>query len=96
MTERKDKMKTEIKESLSQLSDNPKIQAAGAAFTTASGLGTVLNYLPDFLGIVATMTGILFTWVMIRKGRLDARKIKLEIKLMKQERICEKCKSNRR
>ena len=89
-------MKTGIKENLSQLSDNPKIQAAGATFTTASGLGTVLNYLPDFLGIVATMTGIMFTWVMIRKGRLDARKIKLEIKLMKQERICEKCKSNRR
>lgn len=89
-------MKPEMKESLVQLSNNPKIQAAGATFTTASGMGTFLNYLPDVLGVVATMTGIMFTWVMIRKGRLDAEKIRLEINLMEKERLCEACNSNRR
>ena len=89
-------MKPEMKDSLVQLSNNPKVQAFGATFTTASGMGTVLNYLPDALGVVATMTGIMFTWVMIRKGRLDAKKIRLEIKLMKKEHLCEACKDNRR
>jgi hypothetical protein len=89
-------MDHKLKQSIVELSDNPKIQAAGATFATASGMGTYLDYIPDMLGIIATTTGIILTWVMIRKGRLDAKKIRMEIKLMEKEHVCGTCIENRR
>lgn len=89
-------MKQELKQSLIQLTENPKAQGLAATFTTISGAGTMLNYLPAVLGMIATSAGIMLTWVMIRKGRLDTKKIKLEIRLMKKQYICEKCIENRR
>lgn len=76
----------QLKQSLVQLGNDPKIQAVGATWTTSWGVVTVLNLIPDILGVVATIMGIVFTWVMIRKGRLDAKKIKLEINMMKEAR----------
>lgn len=89
-------IREELKQNMVQLIDNPKVQAAGATFTTTSGMLTVLNYIPNVLGILATTAGLILTWVMIRKGRLDAKKIKLEIKLMEKEHVCETCLENRR
>ena len=56
-------------EQVKMLADNPKIQAAGATFTTLSGIGTIAGYLSPILAVVATTIGIVFTWVMINKGR---------------------------
>ncbi len=86
----------QIKQNMIQLSDNPKIQGAGATFTTTSGMLTVLEIIPGALGVVATMMGMILTWVMISKVRLDKKKRKLEIRLMEKEHVCEKCKENRR
>ncbi len=63
----------------SAMVENGKAQALASTFTTAAGLGTVLDYLPDALGVFATMSGITLTWVMICKVRLDIKKVKASI-----------------
>ena len=59
--------------------------AVVAATTTGLGLGTFFNYLPSVLGIIATMSGIILTWVMIGKGRLNIQKVKLENERLRKE-----------
>jgi hypothetical protein len=85
-------VKHTLKQSVEQLTDSQTGQGLAATFTTISGVGTVLNYLPALLGMAATMMGIMLTWVMINKGRLGAKKIKLEIALMKKQHKCSNCK----
>lgn len=62
-----------------------KLDAITAATTTGLGLGTFFNYLPSMLGIIATMSGITLTWVMICKGRLNIQKVKLENEVLKSK-----------
>lgn len=71
-------VKSGFGQAITQLAEDGKISAFYAAFTTAAGLGTLLDYIPDLLGIIATMSGITLTWVMICRTRL-------QIKVLKQE-----------
>lgn len=72
-------MKPSIAQHAIAITENGKAQALASTFTTAAGIGTVLDYLPDMLGIIATLSGITLTWIMICKSRLDIKRIKLEI-----------------
>ena len=65
--------------------ESGKTQALASTFTTAAGIGTILDYLPDMLGVIATMSGITLTWIMICKSRLDIKRIKLEIENKEEE-----------
>jgi hypothetical protein len=80
-----DRMKQNITQHAITLSENGKAQALASTFTTAAGIGTVLDYLPDMLGIIATLSGISLTWIMICKSRLDIKRIKLEIEEKEDE-----------
>jgi hypothetical protein len=62
-----------------------RAQAVAATSTTAAGLGTFFDYLPDALGVIATLSGITLTWVMIYKGRLGAKKNRLEIEVLEKQ-----------
>jgi len=72
-------MKQSIAQHAITVTESGKAQALASTFTTAAGVGTVLDYLPDMLGIIATLSGITLTWIMICKSRLDIKRIKLEI-----------------
>lgn len=73
-------MKTGVMQHATTIVESGKAQALASTFTTAAGVGTVLDYLPDMLGIIATISGITLTWIMICKSRLEIRKIKAEIR----------------
>ena len=74
-------MKQAIAQHAGPVIENVKVQAIAATVTTGFGLGTILDYLPDALGVVGTMSGIMLTWVMICKLMLD---IKLKKKTVKE------------
>jgi hypothetical protein len=81
-----------ITEVLQSTMENPKGQTFWATFTTMSGMGTLLNWLPDILGMIATFLGITLTWIMIGKGkaerrrsRLDTKRIELEIEVLEKK-----------
>ena len=88
--------KEELRQTMVQVAQNPNAQAAGATFTTTSGMLTYLGWLPPVLGVLATVMGMILTWFMISKVRLDKKKSKLEIKIMKKELVCDDCIENRR
>ena len=76
-------MKQSIEQAVANVAENTKVAASISTVTTAAGLGTVLNYIPDVLGSVATMAGILLSWFLIRKVRMETRKIKLEMEVLR-------------
>ncbi|MCK5615755.1 hypothetical protein KAR91_78555 [Candidatus Pacearchaeota archaeon] len=72
--------------------ENPKGQHFWATFTTMSGMGTVMDWIPDIPGMIASVLGITLTWIMIRKGmadrrncRLDSKKKELEIEILERK-----------
>ena len=69
---------------MANAAENTKAAASISTATTAAGLGTVLNYIPDVLGSVATMAGIMLSWFLIRKVRMETRKIKLEMEVLRE------------
>lgn len=65
------------------IAENIKTAATVAGSTIAVGVSTVLDKLPDILGIVATLLGICLSALLIR-GQIDNhRKIQLEINELK-------------
>ena len=78
-------MKQAIAQHAGPVIENVKVQAAAATLTTGFGLGTFFDYFPDVIGVVATLSGITLTWVMICKGRLGAKRNKLEIQVLEEK-----------
>ena len=76
-------MRQSVEQHVQAVVENTKVIGAVSTVTTAAGLGTVLNYLPDVLGSVATMAGILLSWFLIRKVRMETKKIKLEMQVLR-------------
>lgn len=74
-------MRQALQESVQEIVKNGKAEALASTFTTVAGVATFLEYIPGVLGIVATVSGITLTWVMICKGRLEMKRIKLAIAL---------------
>ena len=72
-------MRPNVEQHVQNVVENTKVIGTVSTATTAAGLGTVLNYIPDILGSVATMAGILLSWFLIRKVRMETAKIKLEM-----------------
>ena len=76
-------MKQNIEQHVASVVENTKVVGTVSTATTAAGLGTVLNYLPDVLGSAATMAGIMLSWFLIRKVRMETKKIKLEMDVLR-------------
>ena len=83
-------MKQALQETAQGIIKNGKAEALASTFTTAAGMATFLEYIPGVLGVVATLSGITLTWVMICKGRLEMKRIKLAIAL-EGRRDSDKC-----
>ncbi len=77
------------KEGLTELAQNPKIASAVSTVTTGTGLGTFLDLIPNDIGKLATLVGIVLSSVLIythwRKGRIEYEKTQLEILVLKEK-----------
>ena len=56
-----------------------------AVATTGTGLGTILNLIPDDIGKLATVIGILLSLVLIYVHIQTAKKISMEIRLLEKK-----------
>lgn len=79
--------------------DNPKIAAVVSAVTTGTGVGTWLDYIPDDIGKLATVTGIVLSSVLIythlRKSNHEAARARLELAIL-EEKEAERLENARR
>lgn len=78
-----------LKQFANELAQNDKIAATVAAATTGSGTATMFEWIPADVGKLATVAGILLSIVLIythwRKGRIEYRKIKMEIDVLAEK-----------
>ena len=78
-----------VKEVVQELVMNPKTAHVTATITAGTGLGTILDLIPNDIGKLATVVGIVLSIVLIRnhwrKGRVEYTKIQLENQLMRQQ-----------
>lgn len=79
-----------VKEGLQQLAQSPKIAASVSAVTTGTGAGTILEYIPDDIGKLATLIGIILSVILIRVHLVSLKKAQIELKMMK-EKEAERC-----
>lgn len=78
-----------VKDGLTELAQNPKVASAVSTVTTGTGIGTFLDLIPDDIGKLATLVGIVLSSVLIythwRKGRIEYQKTQLEILILKEK-----------
>ena len=83
-----------------QLLNSAKIATSVAATTVTTGLGTVLEWIPNDIGKLATVIGIILSSVLIythwRKGRIEYQKVKLEIKIIRRREAERQIEGGRR
>lgn len=81
-----------ITQFLVEVSNNPKAAVVTAGTTAAVGISTAFEKLPTYLGPIATVIGIVLSSVLIynhvKKGRLERKKLKLEIRELQNKLNC--------
>lgn len=77
------------KDVIQEVLTNPKAAHLTATLTAGTGLSTVFELIPDDIGKLATLIGIVLSLVLIRthwkNGRAEYTRIELENKLMRQK-----------
>lgn len=85
-----------VRSAAEQVISSPKIAGSVSAVTTGSGVGTILDVIPNDIGKLATLIGIVLSLVLIythwRRGRIEYEKTRLEIAILK-EREAERIES---
>ena len=75
-----------IKSLTESLASNAKV-AVVAVSTTISGIGTILDVIPDDIGKLATLLGVVLTTVMIytriTHSRIERERAQLEVDILK-------------
>lgn len=74
-----------VKEAIQELAHNPKIAAGVSTVTTGTGLGTVLDFIPDDIGKLATLIGIVLSFILIRVHWAGLKKVQLEVSILKTQ-----------
>ena len=79
------------KAAIQEIASNPKIGQVVASSTIGTGIGTILELIPDDIGKLATVVGIILSSVLIythwRKGRIEYKKTQLEIKILMDREV---------
>ena len=77
-----------VKNMLREIVQDPKIASMVSTMTTGAGLAAILDLIPNNIGKLATLVGVVLSLVLIythwRKGRIEYKKIQLEIDLLKK------------
>lgn len=80
-----------VKNSLVEIAQSTEVASVVSALTTITGLGTILDVIPEGIGKLATLVGIVLSVVLIythlRRDHLDHKKTKLEILIIEEKRI---------
>ena len=75
-----------LKPVVQEIASNAKVAGIVASSTMGTGVGTILDLIPDDIGKLATLIGIILSSVLIythwRKGRIEYKKTQLEIKIL--------------
>lgn len=78
-----------LKSIAEEIIQSPKAGHVVAMTTTTTGVGTILDLIPDDIGKLATLCGIVLTvvlvYVHIQRWRLDKEKDELEKQLLRQQ-----------
>lgn len=75
-----------IRETASELAHNPKVAAAVASVTTGTGAGTILDFIPDDIGKLATLVGLVLSVILIRTHLIGLKNVKTESEINKIEK----------
>ena len=77
-----------VRDVAEQIATSPKVAGSVSALTTGSGVGTVFDLIPNDIGKLATLIGIILSVVLIythwRRGRIQYEKTRLEIEILRQ------------
>ena len=77
-----------VRDVAEQIATSPKVAGSVSALTTGSGVGTVFDLIPNDIGKLATLIGIILSVVLIythwRRGRVQYEKTRLEIEILRQ------------
>lgn len=72
-----------------EVANNPKIASVVSAITTGTGVGTLLELIPDDIGKLATLAGFILSCVLIythiRRGRIEYEKTELEVTILREK-----------
>ena len=71
--------------SLKELVADPKMALAVASGTMGTGTGTIIDLIPDGIGKVATLIGIILSLLLIRVHYANLQKLQLEREIMKRK-----------
>lgn len=67
-----------------------KIATMVSASTTTLGMGVIFDWIPNDIGKLASLVGVLLSIVLIyfhiRKGRLDNKKSKIELEILEDKK----------
>jgi hypothetical protein len=69
--------------SVRELVTDPRIAAAVASGTV--GTGTIIDFIPDGIGKIATVIGIVLSLLLIRVHYVNLQKSRLELEIMKRK-----------
>jgi len=78
------------RELVQQLTHSPKVAAGVAAMTTGTGAGTVLDWIPDDIGKLAVIIGIMVSIMILRVQRVILKKEQLELQIMRDKQAAER------
>lgn len=73
------------KEILHQIAQSPKVAAGVSAVTTGTGAGTILDWIPDDIGKLATLVGVILTAILICIHFVKLKKERLELEIMRRK-----------
>ena len=73
-----------VREQLLSAASSPKAGATVAAVTTGTGMGTIFDYIPDDIGKIGVLVGIILSIVVCRLHLLSIKKTNLEMQIMRQ------------
>lgn len=75
-----------MREVVQAVAQSPKSGAAVSAATTGTGLGTFLDLIPNDIGKLATLVGIVLSVILIYSHLLTVRKTRIEIAIKELEK----------
>ena len=79
-----------MKDVIQEVAANPKAAQLVAMATTGTGVGTIFDIIPDDIGKLATLVGIILSSILIYKHakllKQDAEKNKIELEILKERR----------
>jgi hypothetical protein len=78
-----------LKERPIKFLEDPRIATGVGGMTAGTGLMTILEMIPDDIGKLATLVGIVLSSVLIynhwRKGRIEYEKTRLEVEILREK-----------